>query len=301
MIKKRFDPLALKKKREVATSTLKKISSKSPTTTATSGSITTAPEEIITSTGKVVEHWYDTVAKTYLLDVPLPEETRSYKPVSHKVVIEDTESAFIAAGFNIVRGYFTHADEGRMMSAQYYLQLKGDSSDYGHVVSVQNSYNKRITLKFAYGVIEWDSEVGILSNEISFKRKHTGTVLAEFQSILDKTVYMLTEQRDVLLQDVEMLKFTKIREPLAHKLMGQIFFNNIVTSSQLNSIKRKFKKKKGGVFYNVLDTSGNTYREACVWHIYSAVSAALKESHAADQIDNFIGAHEFMSKTFGLI
>jgi len=316
MEKKRFNPLALRDRKSlkhvaeepVVTTEPAKIIVKKKIEAITkekpveedSGSISTAPTTVVSK--KPIITSYDIVAKEFLCGIDLPEETRSYKPVAHKTVIEDTERAFKDAGFGILKAYFTHADEGKIMSGQYYLQLKGDAEKFGHVVSVQNSYNKRVTLKFAYGIVEWETDIGILSNEISFKRKHTGTVATEFRNMLDTTIYMLTEQRDTLMRDVEMLKFTKIKEDLAQKLMGKIFFNDIVTSSQLNTVRREFKRKKDGVFWNVYDSDRNfIYRETTIWKMYSAVAEVLKGSHAANQIDNFIAAHEFISKTFGLI
>lgn len=307
MKRKRFDPLAMKRKKEglkhvgekEAKETIKKVNKKEE---PSSSSVATSPSKITEKTP--ITRSYDNVTKYQLLEVELPIETRSYKPVSHKMVIEETENALKSAGFDIIQGRFESADEGRVMSGHYYLQKEEDKhgDQYGHMVSVQNSYNKRVTLKFAYGIVEWDSEIGILSNEITFKRKHTGSVISEFKSVISSTVYMLTEGRSNLIEDIEMLQYTKIKEDLVHKLLGQLFFREVITSSQLNTLRRKFKQKKNTPFKCFPESSDKVlYRYATTWSIYSAIAKVLKESHAANQIDNFISTHEFISETFGLI
>ena len=88
--------------------------------------------------------------KELLLSTPLPEQTNTYKPVSHEQLIDLTLTGIEKSGFKLETELYSSAQEGNIANGRYTISNVADK-EMKLQIGWQNSYNKQLTLKFALG------------------------------------------------------------------------------------------------------------------------------------------------------
>jgi hypothetical protein len=85
-----------------------------------------------------------------LINAPVPAQTRTYKPVSHKQLMDLTLESIHQAGFKLDKEDYTMAREGNVANGRYTIKDVSDS-EMQLQIGWQNSYDKSLSLKFAIG------------------------------------------------------------------------------------------------------------------------------------------------------
>ena len=88
--------------------------------------------------------------KELLLSTPLPQETNTYKPISHEQLIDLTLSGIEKSGFKLETELYSSANQGNIANGRYTISNVADN-EMQLQIGWQNSYNKQLTLKFALG------------------------------------------------------------------------------------------------------------------------------------------------------
>ena len=89
-------------------------------------------------------------AKGLIINAALPEETKTYKPVSHQQLIDLTLASIEGAGFQLASETYSSARDGNVANGRYTIKNVADN-EMQLQIGWQNSYNKRLSLKFAIG------------------------------------------------------------------------------------------------------------------------------------------------------
>ena len=89
-----------------------------------------------------------------LYQVPLPERTESYTPVSHKQLIEETEENLDRQGFAIAEETYSTNKYGTQLVGKFGL-VNNEDPEIGFQIAVRNSYDKSMSVAFAAGNIAW--------------------------------------------------------------------------------------------------------------------------------------------------
>ena len=114
--------------------------------------------------------------KELLLTTPLPQETNSYKPISHEQLIDLTLSGIEKSGFKLETELYSSAQEGNIANGRYTISNVADD-EMQLQIGWQNSYNKQLTLKFALGTQIIICKNGMVSGDFgAFKKKHVGEI-----------------------------------------------------------------------------------------------------------------------------
>lgn len=85
-----------------------------------------------------------------LIDAPLPQETKTYKPITNEQLIELTLNSIVGAGFTLDSEKYTCARGGQVANGRFKIRNVADK-EMCLEIGWQNSYNKSLTLKFAIG------------------------------------------------------------------------------------------------------------------------------------------------------
>lgn len=222
--------------------------------------------------------------KQNLIDLTIPKETVTYKPVSHKHVIERTEGLIKAAGFDIIEEHVASADGGKIMYGTYSIKETGAvSSEFTDMLSFQNSYNKRVALKYAYGLRKGNIE--LLAESVQFKRKHTGSVMGDFDTIMKLSLESLTTHRKDLEEEFNFLEIVKLNFREVRTIAADMYFAGILTTVQMTALRDQILKSIPTTLYELYDHLGSV----------------LKLSHPAKQIEARMATHEYLKNNFGLI
>ena len=230
-------------------------------------------------------------AKSELVRVPLPEQTRTYKPITHKELMDLTLESIHHSGFELQKESYTMAREGQIANGTYTISNVADK-DMQIQIGWQNSYNKQVTLKFAIGVHVFICANGCISGDMgAFKRKHTGDVqeftpihITEYIKTAGDVFVQMQGQRDVM-KNIEITKRTSA------ELLGRMYVEEgFLNSVQMNIIKGQ------------IDSPSHDYgAKNSLWELYQFVTYSLKNDHPASWMQDHIKAHEFFTTNAGIL
>lgn len=218
-----------------------------------------------------------------LFSVPLPKQTNTYKPVSHKELVELTLESIHQAGFKVAKEEYTSAMDGDIANGRYVIKDVADS-EMQLQIGWQNSYNKKLSLKYALGTRVFICENGCVSGDYgAFKKKHTGEVQTFTPMAITSYIQAAGEAFDKLVKHREALKQIEVNKTVQAELIGRMYLeHDIITSRQLSIIKREIERPTFD--YN----SKNS-----MWELYNFVTYSLKESHPSDWMQSHIDVHDF--------
>lgn len=205
--------------------------------------------------------------KQYLLNVPVPEQTSTYKPVSYEELIRVTLESIAHCGFQLVKEIYTYRKEGMIANGKYLLRY-GNDPDMSLMVAWQNSYDKSISLKFAVGTYVFICENGACIGEMgSYKSKHVGDVQTVSPVLLKEYICGAGAKFDQMVEQKEHMKEITLTAKERAQVLGVLFIDKqLITSTQLNQIKASIKNP-------VYDYEApNT-----VWELYNYVTEALRD------------------------
>lgn len=228
-------------------------------------------------------------SKFKLFSTPLPQATDTYSPVPHKIVIETIGEALDKANLKLISESYTYAKDGRQANGFY--QINSGDGEMSIRLQFQNSYDKSIPLAAALGGHVIVCRNGVVQGDMgAFKRKHTGTVLTEFQSQIGMYIDKAGDLFEDLRKQRERMKEIEVTKKVCGQLIGDLFVNeNIITATQLGIIAREIQAPSFDY-----GTTGT------LWNAYNAVTVGLKESHPRDNMNRHVNLHKFIQKEFSL-
>jgi len=219
----------------------------------------------------------------FLRSVGIPEETRSYKPILHGELIDLTREGISCSGFTIEKESYTMAMDGKVANGKYLLSNIKDEEMQIQVIW-QNSYNKKISLKWAIGIHVFVCENGAISGDMgSFKKKHVGDI----QEFTPKHIADYLQTANTVFIEMQKVRDKMKQIPVSieqsAEMLGRLYFiEEVMGSKQLNIIKDELKHPT----YNY--NSPNT-----LWELYNYVTYALKTIHPSDWMESHEKTHRF--------
>lgn len=231
-----------------------------------------------------------TVDRDFLTKVPIPAQTETYKPVSHGSLISLTIRAIKECGFNLEREVYSASADGNVANGKYLIRF-GNDSDISIMIAWQNSYNKKVSLKFAIGTWVFVCENGNVSGDMgAFKSKHIGDVQEVTPERIREYICQAAETFYDMVKVKDEMKDIAVSERLRAEIIGRMFIlEEVITSTQLNIIKREFKEPT-----HDYDAPGSA------WEFYNYCTFALKDSHPRYWLEAQQYIYAFFVKEFHL-
>ena len=226
-----------------------------------------------------------------VISTPLPEETKTYKPVSHEQLIDLTLNSIQSAGFQLNKELYTWSNGGNIATGRYTISNVADS-EMQLQIGWQNSYDKSLSLKFAIGTHILICSNGCVSGDYgSFRKKHMGTVeeftptaITEYIKQAGDAFRNMQLERTIL-KNIELTKRDKA------ELLGRLFLEeNLITTMQMNIIAKEIEAPTFD--YGAPDS---------VWELYQYTTYAMKETHPRLWISDHIKAHNFFVNATGSV
>jgi len=222
--------------------------------------------------------------KKLILSTPLPYETRSYKPVSHKQVIDTVLEGIDKTGLQVDKETYSSSMDGNIALGRYTIKDYGDNEMQQQFVW-QNSYNKMKPLLFSHGANVIVCTNGLITYKgISFfSRKHTGDILELAPARICQKIEQSVEVFKTLQDNREEMKRREVSKRLASELLGRLYFEEkILQSTSLNIIKRE------------LENPSHSYSSpGSMWELYQFVTFAIGAINPVNWIDRHVKTHEF--------
>ena len=227
----------------------------------------------------------DAQAKNIILSAPLPQQTKTYKPVSHRELMDLTLESIYQSGFSVESQHYSTARQGDIATARYVINNVADS-EMKLQIAWQNSYDKSASLKFAMGVKIMICSNGCVSGDMgSFKKIHKGDIQTFTPGAITEYIKNGGEAFQQMQRDREHMKTIDVSSRAEAELLGRLFFEErVIASKQLNIIKKE------------LNTPTHDYgANGSAWELYNHVTFAMKEVHPSDWMNNHIQVHDFFN------
>jgi len=227
--------------------------------------------------------------KSFILVASLPQATATYTVISHEDIINKVYEVLKLHNLEIDRELYACNSDATIARGIFHLK-SGSDPDMGMSLSWVNSYDKSTKFSCAVsGHINISDALMISSNQGSYTRKHTGDALVETNSSITHQIINANDYYNLLIADKEAMKTIIIPAERRAELMGRLYFiNQLITSDQLNVVKREFAKPSFdyGVDLNSL------------WFFYCSFSLALKETHPKYFMNQHVLFHTFIKMVF---
>lgn len=224
--------------------------------------------------------------RAQILSVGIPKGTSTYKPVSHQELIDVTLEQADKVGFSLRKETYEAASFGNIVTGYFDFDVKGVTDDeLGIRVAWQNSYNRKVTLKFAIGATVFVCTNGAFSGELgAFKRRHTGDV----QTLVPANIVEYFQQAEPayvqLVKDKQRLKEWQLDKSTIAELVGDLYLNEgLIQARQLAIIKKELEHPTFN--YNA-DGTG--------WQLYNHITHALKTAYPSEQVPKHEQLHKYM-------
>jgi len=238
-----------------------------------------------------MEETYKTT-KQILIATPLPEQTRTYKPVAHGQLMDLTLEGIHKAGFELDKELYSCAKGGNVANGKYLIKSVDDKEMQLQILW-QNSYDKTLRLLFAIGANVLVCTNGMVSfrSANSFRRKHMGEIQVLTPHIISEYIKEAGEAFVTLQLDRDIMKSVEIDRRITAELVGRMYLENqFIESTQLNIIKRELDKPTFD--YNSPHS---------LWELYQYTTFAIGGIHPTRWMQDHIEAHEFFVNAASII
>ena len=230
-------------------------------------------------------------AREILLNTEIPQQTKTYKPVSHKQLIDLTLNGIHNAGFKLDSEHYSAARNGNVANGRFSIADVADS-EMQLQIGWQNSYDKSLTLKFAIGTKIFICQNGCVSGDMgAFKKKHVGEIQEFTPSAISEYIKSASEAFRRMQQEREQMKNIELTKRTKAELIGRMYLEDqFISSTQLNIISRELKAPTYD--YGAPDS---------MWELYNYATFAMKETHPSLWMDNHMTAHRFFVNESGIL
>ena len=228
-------------------------------------------------------------AKNLLLSAPVPKETTTYKPVSHRELIDLTLESIYQSGYTLESQSYSTARNGDVANGRYTIANVADS-EMKLQIGWQNSYDKSLALKFALGTSIIICSNGMVKGDHgAFRKKHQGDIQTFTPAAISEYIKGGGDTFQDLQKDRDALKQYEATEQTQAELLGRLFLQEeIITSTQLNIVKRELR-----------NPTHDYGAQGSMWELYNHVTFALKEAHPSDWMQDHIDTHNFFTGHVG--
>jgi len=215
-----------------------------------------------------------------LRDIPLPIETRSYKPVSHydlalniARVAED-----LLSGFSLHKSAFGTAREGAQLFGVH--TFKNVHTELGLSIALRNSYDKSLSVGMAFGASVFVCDNLALHGEVLKIRKHTTNVMADLEMMIITGVLRARTNFSSVVEDAETMKQIDLVDDGAYRALGHLFGHKVLSPRQMPVALKEWHKP-----------SHEEFEPRTLWSLYNAVTEALKSSPPQSILERHIQLH----------
>lgn len=232
-----------------------------------------------------------TSTKDFLKTITLPEETRTYKPVSHQQLIDLTLESIDRAGFKVDKEFYSCTVNGMQANGRYTISNVADE-EMQLQIGWQNSYNKTLSLKFAVGSVIIICSNGVVHGDMGdFKKKHMGAVQEFAPKSISEYISKAGNIFEKIQQEREQLKQVELNEVSRAELLGRLYFQkDIIKPDQISIIRKEILNPTHD--YNCKDSA---------WELYNYCNYAMKETHPANYFQQHQDLHNFFVAESGLL
>ena len=218
-----------------------------------------------------------------LKNIPLPIETRSYKPVSHydlSVNIARVASELLRE-FTLHKSQYGIARNGDQLFGVHTFQ--NSDTELGLSIAFRNSLDKSLSVGMAFGSQVFICDNLCLTGSIIKIRKHTTNVHTDLEEMILTGVYRARTSFINAVDDAHQMQRIDISTDGAYRALGHLFGHQVLSPRQMPVALKEWKQP-----------SHEAFEPRTLWSLYNAVTEALKTSAPQNIMEKHIGLHQHL-------
>jgi hypothetical protein len=215
-----------------------------------------------------------------LAAIPLPKETRTYKPVAHEDLVNLLSSMAVnlLPEFELVNTQLGVTKDGQKLFGV--ITLKNDHTELGLSIGFRNSYDKSLSVGIVTGSSVFVCDNLMLTGDLTVLRKHTSNVINDIDALALSTIYKSRAAFKQIQEDVEIMKEIPMSDDEAYRTLGLIYGRGIITPRQIPVVKNEWLKP-----------SHDDFQDRSLWSFYNACTEALKSSPPQSIMERHLKVH----------
>ena len=175
-----------------------------------------------------------------LKNIPLPEETRTYKPVPHYDLVMNTMNSgdiFLKPqGYELESTNFGLGRKGNHMF--FTLNYGREGAQNGLTIGGRNSYDKTTSIGLAAGMHVFVCDNLMFSgDQVTYLRKHTGNVMDDMEIMLMRIMKSADNEWKSMHNISNVMQSHPLGDSAAYRWMGLLYGEGVLTPRQLPIVK----------------------------------------------------------------
>jgi hypothetical protein len=228
------------------------------------------------------------VEKSYLLGVPVPQQTKTYTPIPHLYAMDITLKKLSDKNFILLDEIYRCNNSGLIAQGNYILSYSTDE-DLNMMVGWSNSYDKSCRFRFIVGAYIKESKSYMISGTLgTWDKVHRGNADKLTIEQIEHQVNNANKYYQQLVNDKNVMKTVAIDMKIMSIALGEIYLKyNLITDEQVSMIKQIVSKDPKSV--------------TNLWQFYNAIVISLQKSHPKNWIDQQISIHYYICNSFNIV
>ena len=229
--------------------------------------------------------------KDVLVRAQVPQQTRTYKPITHQQLIDLTLESIQQAGFTLDKELYSSTPDGQIANGNFTISNVSDK-EMQLQIGWQNSYNKTLSLKFAIGARIFICQNGSVHGDMgSFRKKHVGTVQEFTPAAITEYIKQAGDTFQTMQTERESMKQIEVSRRTQAELVGRLLLEEkLISTMQVNQI--------------AAELNNPTYdygAPGSMWELYQFTTQTMKETHPRFWINDHMQAHKFFVNEAGIM
>ncbi len=229
--------------------------------------------------------------KDVLINAQLPQETRTYKPITHQQLIDLTLESIYQAGFTLDKELYSSTIDGQVANGKFTISNVTDA-EMQLQIGWQNSYNKTLSLKFAIGARIFICQNGAVHGDMgSFRKKHMGTVQEFTPAAITEYIKQAGDTFKIMQTERQTMKQIEVSKRTQAELVGRLLLDEkLISTMQVNQI--------------AAELTNPTYdygAPGSMWELYQFTTQTMRETHPRFWINDHMSAHKFFVNESGIL
>jgi hypothetical protein len=229
------------------------------------------------------------VARSILVNAPLPTATTTYTVISHQFIINTIQQELTNNGFGVKHELYKCTKDAQEAIGKFIVDYNNDP-DLSMMYAFVNSYNKMIKFGATFGVYVHESESFMVGNLGDWNRKHTGTADSETQEKIQEQMADAKDYYDQLANDKKAMTEKEITKDKFASMLGIFYMRGWMTIDMVSAAVRE---------YNTPSYSYNLPNDN-LWTCYNHILVALRQSNPRVWLANQSYIHLYMTVEFDL-
>jgi hypothetical protein len=218
-----------------------------------------------------------------LKNIPLPAETRSFKPVGHyDLALSIAQVAGdLLPEFTLNKSSYGTARDGNQLFGVQTFQ--NSNTELGLSIAFRNALDKSLSIGMAFGASVFVCDNLSLQGSVVKFRKHTTNVMNDLEEMILTGVYRARTSFIHAVDDAHHMKRIRLSDDGAYRALGHLFGHKVLSPRQMPVALREW-----------LEPSHDAFEERSLWSLYNSVTEALKSSPPQSILERHIQLHSHL-------